>query len=351
MSRITSTSLFPQSTRKDDAITRGIPALYAVWPALALKHRLLEWNSTVWASEERGRTTRRVVNQADLDEKETRQQRLFEAFLQTQSYEIRSGWQSRGVDPPVDFISRERGIGVELTEWRDRERSQWVEERDRFRNELLTAIEKRGLAAFRLGGAGYTAEIRLEDGPPRRRSKEAIINALLTFLQDSVRRARSRFLPYGAVNVVVDELPITLRPCINSITIYIFPGSNPGVVVTDSFDPFLAQPAPGVALSSFRERLREKTIAGAEKYAREKVSLQLRELWLVVHYSSPGVFREPLTELRMDIGYGEHRRQTQRAVGLKLREIAQEIGAGPFDRIYFLVDCQPDPFSELIFRN
>jgi hypothetical protein len=53
----------------------------------------------------------------------------------------------------------------------------------------------------------------------------------------------------------------------------------------------------------------------------------------------------------MDIGYGEHRRKSQKAVAEKLKVIAQELGGGPFDRIYFLVDCQPDPFSELIFSR
>ena len=74
----------------------------------------------------------------------------------------------------------------------------------------------------------------------------------------------------------------------------------------------------------------------------------LQQLWLVVHYSSPGVFVEPLTELHIEIGYGDHRHQSQRTAAIQLRNIANEIGCGPFDRIYFLVDCQPDPFSELI---
>ena len=75
-----------------------------------------------------------------------------------------------------------------------------------------------------------------------------------------------------------------------------------------------------------------------------KVALMLHDqLWLAVHYSSPGVFPEPMTELQMDIGYGEHRHASQRAVAEKLKPIAQAVGAGPFDRIYFLVDCQPDP--------
>jgi hypothetical protein len=104
-----------------------------------------------------------------------------------------------------------------------------------------------------------------------------------------------------------------------------------------------------VAISSFRQRLIDKAIIGADKYIREKERLQLDELWLVVHYSSPGVFPEPLAELGMDIRYGTHRRISQKAVATKLKEVAREIGEGPFDRIYFLVDCQPDPFAELIW--
>jgi hypothetical protein len=50
----------------------------------------------------------------------------------------------------------------------------------------------------------------------------------------------------------------------------------------------------------------------------------------------------------MDIGYGDHRHQSQQTVAIQLRNIANEIGCGPFNRIYFLVDCQPDPFAELI---
>jgi hypothetical protein len=53
----------------------------------------------------------------------------------------------------------------------------------------------------------------------------------------------------------------------------------------------------------------------------------------------------------MDIGYGEHRRKSQEVVAQKLKGIAQEIGGGPFDHVYFLVDCQPDPFSQLIFAQ
>ena len=61
------------------------------------------------------------------------------------------------------------------------------------------------------------------------------------------------------------------------------------------------------------------------------------------------MFNQPLTELGMDIGFGDHRHKSQEVVAEKLKVIAQEIGGGPFDRIYFLVDCQPNPFAKLIY--
>jgi hypothetical protein len=73
------------------------------------------------------------------DERILKQQGTFDAFLRTQPYEIRSGWTNRGLGPPIDFVNAELKIGVELTEWRGEDQSQWVEERDRFRSELLTA--------------------------------------------------------------------------------------------------------------------------------------------------------------------------------------------------------------------
>jgi hypothetical protein len=129
------------------------------------------------------------------EEKEQAQQRTFDAFLRTQPYEIRpSGdWISRGVGPPIDFVHEKKRIGVELTEWRGMQRSQWVEERDRFRGELERAIQERRLTSFAPGGAGYTAEIQLKHGPPRRGSKPEIIAELLSFPDDFVRIKQARF--------------------------------------------------------------------------------------------------------------------------------------------------------------
>jgi len=291
------------------------------------------------------------MGRTDLDEREQAQQYTFDAFLRTQPSEIRSAdWTPRGLGPPIDFISTETRIGVELTEWRGQAQSKWVEDRDRFRGELLAAIEEQGLTAFRPGGAGYTAQIYLHDGPPGRRNKPRIVTDLLNFLADFVRTKRPRFAPHRIAYILAPELPVSLRSCVDFIIIYEFPAPNIEIVLhkkgTD-FDPSLAQPVSDLAINSFRERIREKTIAGATRYAREKESLQLLQLWLVVH--SPGVFPEPMFELGMEIGYGKHKLKSQEAVAEKLKPITEELGRGPFDRIYFLVDRQPHPFAQLIF--
>jgi hypothetical protein len=291
------------------------------------------------------------VNKTEED-KEQNQQRTFNAFLLTLPYESRSseGWISRGLGPPIDFIHKEERIGVELTEWRGMEQSQWVEERDRFRAELQTAIKERLLSHFNQGGAGYTVEIQLEDGPPRRATKPEVIADFLSFLDDFVRTKRSRFSPRGIAYMSAGELPVLLQPVVYSITVWVLAASNIGIFVRakqDVFDPAALPETSNVAINSFRQRLVEKAVKGADKYIREKERLQLRELWLIVHYSSPDVFSEPLSELGMEIGCGA--RISQEAVAAKLKAVAQEIGGGPFDRVYFLVDCQPEPFSELIF--
>lgn len=120
-----------------------------------------------------------LVNRQRLDGQKERQQATFNAFLRTQSYELGSGWENRGADRTIDFLNRRLRIGVELTEWRGEEQSRWVEERDRFRQELLDTIDERNIAVLKRGSGQITAEILLENGPPRRREKLAVINGLL----------------------------------------------------------------------------------------------------------------------------------------------------------------------------
>jgi hypothetical protein len=56
------------------------------------------------------------MNQAQLGKREKKQQRILGAFLRTQPYELRPGWESHGLDMAMDPINAEMRIGVELTE-------------------------------------------------------------------------------------------------------------------------------------------------------------------------------------------------------------------------------------------
>lgn len=173
-----------------------------------------------------------IMSAHESDERILKQQCTFDAFLRIQPYEIRSGWTNRGLGPPIDFVNAELKIGVELTEWRGQDQSQWVEERDRFRSELLTAITEKGLTQFGRGTAGFTAQIYLENGPPSRHRKPAIINQLLNFLVNFVRSAPSRLSPYWSATITDIELPSELRPYIQSITVHVFVTGNLGIVVS-----------------------------------------------------------------------------------------------------------------------
>ena len=243
----------------------------------------------------------------------------------------------------------EMRIGVELTEWRGKEESEWVAQRDRFRDDVLHAMDHKGLVRFRCrDGAGWTAlldVIRL----PNTSKRPAVIAQLLKFLCE-LEANPSRFKDsYGGIHVPRLELPFGLGSYFNGIGVLDFPSNNLGVVVTEMASNSCneSQNGAAVAIRAFRKRLYEKAIEGAEKYRLEKQRLGLEQLWLIIHYSSPDVFVEPIKELGLQIGYGEHRRKTQEAVAAQLKIVAQEIGGGPFDRVSFLVACQhqPDPFS------
>jgi hypothetical protein len=271
-----------------------------------------------------------------------RQRRIFDDFRRTLPSEIRSAeWNHRGLGPPIDFVSPNLRTGVELTEWLGENESQYVQERDRFREELLEAIAARGPERFRPGGAGCTAVVSVISGPPRRREKPAIVARLLEFLGDFENSRRIRFQTDGIFEVAI---PPDLKPYFDALTLYDFPSNNLGIVVQRARNG-----GSDVALRSFRDRLRAKVVYGFERYSAEKRRLELKELWLVIHYSSPGVFIEPMIEMGLHVGFGEHRRKTQEVVAAKLTPIAREIGGGAFDRIWFLVDCQPEPFSQEIF--
>jgi len=155
------------------------------------------------------------------------------------------------------------------------------------------------------------------------------------------------------VEVPLVAFPPQLKLYFNGISLLYFPTLNLGIVVqkraTISATKGRAV-SPSVALTSFRNGLKAKAITRGERYLREKRRIGLKWLWLVIHYSSPDKFIEPMRELGLQVGYGDHRRETQLKVAAALESSAREIGSGPFDHVYFLVDCQPDPFCSEIFH-
>jgi hypothetical protein len=95
--------------------------------------------------------------------------------------------------------------------------------------------------------------------------------------------------------------------------------------------------------------VKAKTITKAGTYRAGKQRVGLSELWLVIHYSSPGVFNGPLLELGMEVGYGAHRKASQDSVASMAKSLLHKLGGGgPFDHMFLMIDCQPDPYvSEL----
>jgi hypothetical protein len=93
--------------------------------------------------------------------KAEQESRVFNSFLETQSWEMRSGdWDYRSGNEPIDFIWWGVGIGVELGEWLDRNQAQWVAERDRLRDEIESDIAERGLVQSKEAAATHDARCR-----------------------------------------------------------------------------------------------------------------------------------------------------------------------------------------------
>src|SRR6266852_2911592 len=277
--------------------------------------------------------------------------KVFNAFLQTGSWEMRSAnWDYRNGKSPIDFIWCEGGIGVELGEWLDREQAQWVAERDRLRDQIESEIEKRGLVQFQAGGRDprCTVEVYV-DQLPSRTEKQQVIDELIHFMVEFERNHKSEiYRPYGIISVSGSELPESLSAHFTRLSFFGFPAQNLGVPLTKAFDAG-QQVRSDSALRSLAETLEAKIITKAGTYRAEKQRVGLSELWLVIHYSSPGVFNGPLLELRMEVGYGAHRKASQDNVAGMAKTLFHKLGGGgPFDHVFLMIDCQPDPYvSEL----
>jgi len=187
---------------------------------------------------------------------------------------------------------------------------------------------------------------------PGRGEKAKVIDDLIEFMVE-FELARS-FEIYqsstGIAEVRGSLVPVSLAPFFAQILFYSFPtGTGLSVPLTKATVFEGAPPAESdSAIRSLRQALTAKTIEKAEIYEAEKQRLGLSDLWLVVHYSSPGVFNAPYTELGMEVGYGRHRRESQDRTAAIASTLLNEIGKGPFDRAFLTIDCQPETYvSEL----
>jgi len=277
--------------------------------------------------------------------------KVFAAFIRTRSWEVRSMvWCYRG-EKPIDFVSLETDsvVGVELCEWMDREQAQWVAERERFRAQIELEIKTRGLYQFEYFGPRSRCTVQAwVIKLPGRGEKAKVIDDLLGFMVE-FERARSSEIYQSSTPIAGVRgslVPASLAPFFAQILFYGWPiGAGLGVPLTKATVFEGAPPAePDSAIRSLRQALTAKTVEKAEIYEAEKQRLGLFELWLVVHYSSPGVFNAPYAELGMQVGYGEHRRESQGRTAAMASTLLDETGNGPFDRVFLMIDCQPDTY-------
>jgi len=280
--------------------------------------------------------------------KADRESRVLTAFLQTRSREVRAGkWEYSGGNAPIDFIWRDRGIGVELCEWLDPEQAQWVAERDRFREEIESEIERRKLVQFLPGGRSSRCTVEvLVSKLPGRSDKQKVIDELIQFMVEFEGSHKDEIYR-GSVIAHVSQglLPSSLSAFLAGLIFYGFPGQNLGVPVRKAyvFDGGQAVESDSAA-RSLEQAVRAKIVTKAGTYEAEKRRLSLSGLWLVVHYSSPGVFNAPFVELKMQVGYGAHRRASQDKVAMLAATIVRKIGGGAFDSVFFMIDCQPETY-------
>jgi hypothetical protein len=243
---------------------------------------------------------------------------------------------------PVDFVWHEGGIGVEFGEWLDHEQTRWVAERDRLREQIELEVERRGLRQFQGEGQDPRCTVQVDvDRLPGRADKAQIIDELIRFMVEfETNHNLEIYQPNGHLCVSRSQLPQGLSLYFTRLSFFGFLyGGNLGVPVMKAF--VIGQPLQAdSALRSLRETLSTKIVEKGDTYRVEKQRLGLSELWLVVHYSSPGVFNAPLLELRVEVGYGVHRMATQERVANMAKALLRELGElGAFDRVFFLICC------------
>jgi len=246
-------------------------------------------------------------------------------------------------DKPIDFVSLERdnGVGVELCEWMDREQAQSVAEKDRFCGEIQLEIDRRGPRSHCIVQVCLTKLLG-------RTQKAKVLENVVEFIIEFERTKRSEIdRGIGIAEASGPDLPASLAPFFTRIVFTNYP-TRGWVSLTKPWTFGSAPLEMDSAARSLRQALMGKTVAKARIYEAAKRQLALSELWLVVHYSSPDKFAAPLHELGLQVSYGPERRESQDSVVAIASTLLSEIGKGPFDRVFLMIECQELPsVSEL----
>jgi hypothetical protein len=245
-------------------------------------------------------------------------------------------------DKPIDFVSLEQdnGVGVELCEWMDREEAQSVAERDRFCAEIQLEIDRRGPRSHCIVQVCLTKL-------PGRTQKAKVLEKVVEFIVEFVRTKKAEIDRTGIAEASGPALPASLAPFFTRIVFTNYP-TRGWVSLTKPWTFGIAPVELDSAARSLRQALTGKTVAKTRIYEAEKRQLALSELWLVVHYSSPDRFAAPLYELQLQVSYGRERGESQDRVAAMASTLLSEIGKGPFDRVFLMIECQELPsVSEL----
>ena len=188
------------------------------------------------------------------------------------------------VAAPIDFICPELRIGIELVEWIDPAWAQWVNERERFRDQIDQEIDRRGLARFRMGRneSKCTVQVWVTDLPSRG-EKERVIHDLVDFVVEFEAHHRGQIVRSRLLEIPNADLPQSLKPHFEGITTFEFPMCDPGVIVTRA-----GRLDSRTALEALKARLVAKIVNKAEGYLRES------NVWTFPSYGSSFTTARPV---------------------------------------------------------
>jgi hypothetical protein len=281
------------------------------------------------------------------DEKTMSETEALRAFASTQQ----ALWgkdpkRARGEQP--DFVYEEEGIGVELARWAHERESQTERESKRLQDEIGEAVKRLNLTQFDLGREQilrWRVLVRRRALRfPRNTQRSRIIEDLLTFLAAEANRFEGRGQDNGwfVVTLDPDRLPVSVRPFIESITLWRTPPGvlNLGITLGSPDRPYV----PEDALAPLESILRKKIVEKEDTYRAARRLENLRELWLVV-YADEVLWNSQSYSGIADGLFDETK--DRKEIVTRERALLSGIGAGPFDKVFLMFPW--DPFYPSVF--